>query len=283
VDRGLLETVTHSFWDGVDGVLVVNLDARPDRWADVQGLLAGHVPPEKLTRLPATLGAALPDYGIAPWFRGRKRDKTWAGRAGCTLSHRAAIAHAKQHGWRTLLILEDDIELAPGFDTALAALPGALAGTGWDVCYLGYTEPVAPFRKLAGLPAGHALFRVSGASTTHAYLLRDTTFDWLLARLPSPSRIWDWTATHRAIDRWYYRNLARRFVVCAVSPAIIDQQGGFSDITQRAHEKVHATRVDHPGHGALAFVLLSVWRWLGFRLAEPRDWLRGQIKRRRGF
>lgn len=275
--------MTRTFREAVDGVLVVNLDQRPDRWQSVQHTLAGRVPAGKLIRLSATLGTALPGYGSTPWFRGRARDRTWAGRAGCTLSHRTAIEHARAHGWRTLLILEDDIELAPDFDAVLDALPAALEAAGWDVCYLGFTDPKPPYRRLAVLPAGHALYRIAGASTTHAYLLRDTTFDWLLARLPKASRVWEWTAMHRAIDRWYYRNLARRFRVCAVSPSIVNQTGGISDITQRAHEKVHATHVDHSGHGALAHALLGAWRWLGYRLAEPRDWLRGQIKRVRGF
>lgn len=275
--------MTPTFWDTLDGVLVVNLDARPDRWAAVQSLLAGRAPADKLNRLPATLGTALPGFGALPWFRGRKRDRTWAGRGGCTLSHRAAIELAQRQQWKTLLILEDDIEFSPECDLVLAALPAALANTDWDVCYLGYTDPVTPYRKLAELPVGHSLFRISGASTTHAYLLRDTTFDWLLERLPTPGHIWHWTSIHRAIDRWYYRNLTRRFVVIAVSPAVINQQGGYSDITQREHEKVHATRVMHAGHGAFVFRLLSLWRWACFRLAEPRDWLRGRIKRLGGF
>jgi len=274
---------TDAFWQLVEGVLVVNLDSRPDRWQQVQSLAAGLIPPDKLQRLPATAGVTLPGYGEKPWFCGRKRDKTWAGRAGCTLSHRAAIALARQRGWRSLLILEDDIELTPALPAVLAALPDALASSDWDICYLGYTDPVPPYRTLAKLPEGHSLCRVSGCSTTHAYLLRDTTFDWLLARLPEPDRIWSWTGMHRAIDRWYYRNLSRRFVVTAVSPAVINQQGGFSDITQRPHEKVHATQVPAHRSGPLGFAVLGALRWLGFRLAEPRDWLRGRIKRARGF
>ncbi|ODU04713.1 MAG: hypothetical protein ABS89_03515 [Thiobacillus sp. SCN 63-1177] len=272
-----------SFWEMIDGVLVVNLDSRPDRWQQVQALVAGLIPADKLQRLPATAGMALPGYGTQPWFRGRKRDRTWAGRAGCTLSHRAAIAHARQQGWRTLLILEDDIELSPALSTVLAALTDALAGRDWDVCYLGYTDPVAPYRTLEELPDGHTLCRVSGCSTTHAYLLRHTTFDWLLAHLPEPDNIWPWVSRHRAIDRWYYRNLARRYVVTAVSPAVINQQVGFSDITQRPHEKVHTTEVPSGRSGPLGFALFGALRWLGFRLAEPRDWLRGKIKQARGF
>lgn len=272
-----------AFWNMVDGVLVVNLDSRPDRWQDVQTVTAAIIPTTKLHRLPATLGTALPGFGVPPWFRGRKRDKTWAGRAGCTLSHRAAIAHAKQQGWRTVLILEDDIELEPALAEVLAGLPAALRGSQWDVCYLGFTDPVSPYRTLAQLPAGHSLCAVSGCSTTHAYLLRNSTYDTLLARLPEAANIWHWISRHRAIDRWYYRNLARYFDVLAVSPAVINQQGGFSDITQRLHEKVHTTRVPDARQGALAFRLLGAWRWLGYRLAEPRDWLRGRIKHMRGF
>lgn len=267
----------------IDGVLVVNLDSRPDRWQQVQALANGLIPAEKLQRLPATAGINLPGYGERPWFRGRKRDKTWAGRAGCALSHRAAIAHARQSGWRSVLILEDDIEPSPSLPAVLASLPAALSANDWDVCYLGYTDPVSPYRTLAELPEGHALCQVSGCSTTHAYILRDTTFEWLLGRLPEPHRVWQWTSRHRAIDRWYYRNLARRFVVTAVSPALINQQAGFSDITQRPHEKVHTTRVPDRRSSRLGFVVHGALRWLGFRLAEPRDWLRGKIKQMRGF
>ncbi len=276
-------TQAAAFWEMVDGVLVVNLDSRPDRWQQMQALTAGLLPPDKLQRLPATAGVALPGYGMKPWFRGRKRDKTWAGRAGCTLSHRAAIAHAKQQGWRSLLILEDDIEPTPALPAVLAALPDALAGCDWDVCYLGYTDPVPPYRTLADLPHGHSLCRLTGASTTHAYLLRYSTFDWLLAHLPEPHEIWPWISRHRAIDRWYYRNLSRRFMVTAVSPALINQKVGFSDITLRLHEKVHTTYVPERRSSALGFALLGALRWLGFRMAEPRDWLRGKIKRMRGF
>ncbi len=271
------------FWDMVDGVLVINLDRRPERWQHVRNIAAGLIPTEKLARLPAIAGTKLPGYGKRPWFRGRKRDLTWAGRAGCTLSHRAAIAHAKAHGWRTLLILEDDIVPTAALPAVLQALPQALGSQDWDICYLGYTDPVSPYRRLADLPEGHSLCRIYGANTAHAYLLRHTTFDWLLARLPGTDEIWPWLSMHRAIDRWYYRNLSRRFVVTAISPSVIHQRGDFSDITQRAHEKRHLMHVPGCHMGTLGFALLSALRWLGFRLAEPRDWLRGRIKQMRGF
>jgi GR25 family glycosyltransferase involved in LPS biosynthesis len=273
----------NAFWSMVDGVMAINLQSRKDRWEDLLAKTAYWVPDGKLKRLSAIVGTDLPGYGKLPWFRNHCRDKTWAGRAGCALSHRAAIEHAKQSGWRTLLILEDDIQLTPDFDKVLAALPGTLDKHPWDVCYLGYTNPVTPYQNAGELPAGHELCRVSGCSTTHAYLLNSTTFDWLLAQLPAPGNIWQWISQHRAIDRWYYRNLARRFTVYAVSPSIINQQEGFSDITRRQHEKSYIIDVPAQRSSGLLFSVLGRLRWLGFRLAEPRDWLRGKIKQARGF
>jgi hypothetical protein len=182
-----------------------------------------------------------------------------------------------------VLIFEDDIELS---DTAMAVarhLPEQLHRVAWDVCYLGYTDPVSPFRTATDLEANHSLVEVNGCSTTHAYLLRDSTFDWLLKRLPEQGRIWPWISRHRAIDRWYYRNLASRFRVLAVSPSIVNQQGGFSDITLREHELVHATEVPAFRTGPIGFAVGSWLRRLRWALAEPRDWLRGRIKQIRGF
>jgi hypothetical protein len=266
-----------------DGVLIVNLDDRPERWANAVHVLSDLIPVNRLTRLRAVLGAALPGYGEPPWFRGRRRDRTWAGRAGCTLSHRQAIAQARQAGWRSVLIFEDDIELSDAAMAVARDLPEQLDRVAWDVCYLGYTDPVSPFRTVADLDASHSLVEVGGCSTTHAYLLRDSTFDWLLERLPEQDRIWPWISRHRAIDRWYYRNLASRFRVLAVSPSIVNQQGGFSDITLREHELVHATEVPTFRTGPIGFAVGRWLRRLRWALAGPRDWLRGRIKRLRGF
>jgi GR25 family glycosyltransferase involved in LPS biosynthesis len=271
------------FWNIVDGVLVINLDSRPDRWQTTLSLTSDFIPAGKLQRLPATKGTAIPGFGTAPWFRGRRRDKTWAGRAGCTLSHRGAIDHAKKKGWRTLMILEDDIELSPDLVTVLSALPAALKNHHWDVCYLGFTSPVPPYRTLAELHGKYELCQLFGCNTAHAYLLRDTTYDWLLEQLPQTDNIWCWISQHRAIDRWYYRNLSRRYTVCAVSPSVISQQEGFSNITQRQHKKNHISKIPARRSSVLAFRLLGTLRSLGFRLAEPRDWLRGKIKRVWGF
>lgn len=271
-----------SLADLADGILVINLDARPDRWQKTQAITASIIPASRLQRLSAVSGQALPGFNARPWFRGRKRDRTWAGRAGCVLSHRKAIELAKQQQWKSVLILEDDLELTSQLPDFLTNHLQALKQADWDICYLGFTNPVSPFRKICAL-GKHTLHEVNGASTTHAYLLRDSTYDWLLRKLPQQATIWSWISQHRAIDRWYYRHLASHFKVYAVSPSLINQDGGFSDITQRKHEVLHTTSVPDKDSAAGLFAMLSLLRQLSWRLAGPKDWLRGQVKRQRGF
>jgi GR25 family glycosyltransferase involved in LPS biosynthesis len=266
-----------------DAVLIINLDDRTDRWEETQAILRPLLPQGMQVRISAVRGIELPGFGQLPWFRGRTRDRTWAGRAGVLLSHRKAIALARVRGWRTVLILEDDIALDSATADLAEQLLAALQAQPWDICYLGFTDPKSPFQRIADLTPDHQLWRVSGCNTAHAYLLKNTTFDWLLAQLPEAPTIWRWISQHRAIDRWYYRHLSLHFRVLAVSPSIVNQRPGLSDITQRFNDGRHMTEV-LPSNGIQkGFEWRNRIRHLGWQLAAPRDWLRGQIKWFRGF
>jgi GR25 family glycosyltransferase involved in LPS biosynthesis len=226
------------FWELVDGVLVINLDHRTDRWEQAQRELAGWVPPDKLHRLPAVLGRELPGYLSPQWFRTNSRAATWAGRAGCLLSHRNALRLARERHWRWTLILEDDVRL---HSATIAAVADPLADflvtehTHLGVVYLGHQEVRHPVRHLAGLTDSHQLYGISGCLTTHAYLIHTETISRLLARWPGEdAEVWRWLRRHRAIDTWYRNHLARITPVAAVSPAVIRQDESLSDITQRA-------------------------------------------------
>lgn len=274
-----------TLWDILDGVLVINLDHRTDRWMDVQAALSPLVPAGKLQRISAVWGKDLSGYGKLPWFQSRKRDATWAARAGCILSHRKAIHAAKMAGWNTFLILEDDIVPTPAFAELIGPLGTAL-GNGsilWDICYLGYTDPISPFRSLVSLDANHHLSQVFGCNCTHAYLLRGSISDWILAHLPDEATIWSWVAWHRAIDRWYRRNLACHFNVMAVTPSIIIQNVGFSDITERqagtGGHRISVPQGDQSsGYWIRTSLRCAINRGLNFY-----DLLRSVSKRLRGF
>lgn len=79
----------------------------------------------------------------------RHRGEMPLGAIGCSLSHRRIYEQMVEHGWRRVLVLEDDV--IPRED-ALAVLPAALEQlpAGFDLCYLGYlaNEAVTPGARL---------------------------------------------------------------------------------------------------------------------------------------
>ncbi|MCX6874474.1 MAG: glycosyltransferase family 25 protein [Verrucomicrobia bacterium] len=274
-----------------DGVLVINLDHRPERMERFTNM-ARHISVlQGWERLPAVNGVEIPGYGQPPWFRHRPRDRCWAGRAGCTLSHRNAIACAKDRGWHSVLILEDDIQLGASFDTMaqLVIEHTSTCPKHWDACYLGLSQPVGPSLKLHALGGTQAVYQIFGCTGTFAYILKREAFDWLLAKLPTPETIWTWVSRHRAIDRWYARNLSARFTVQAVSPNLIGHYSSFSDIGQRAGaDLLTAESATHqPEHlqpsGKLAFQLHSACLRLRFLVTMAINRIQGAMKRARGF
>jgi glycosyl transferase family 25 len=224
-------------WELIDGAVVINLDHRTDRWAQFQQATCNIVPAEKLQRLAARLGRDIPGFGERPWFRGGKRDAVWAARAGCTISHRNALAHARALGWQTVLIFEDDAMFTPEWADVIAPLGAALQDCDWEVCYLGFTDAWWPRRKLASLGSRHALYQIHGCTTGHAYVVRARARDWMLAQMPEEANLWPWVARHRISDRWFQRYLGLHFPVVCVSPELVVQTGGFSDITKQTHQE----------------------------------------------
>jgi glycosyl transferase family 25 len=122
-----------------DGILVINLDDRPERMTRIEELAVGHPHFSGWQRLPAVLGSRLAGFGNPPWFCGRKRDKAWAGRAGCVPSHRKAIKTALNAGWKRVCLMEDDVDFPQSFTPALDATIPWLAAheEQWQIACLG--------------------------------------------------------------------------------------------------------------------------------------------------
>lgn len=266
-----------------DGILVINLDDRRDRWDALLAEAGKHIGQSSLQRLPAIRGTTVEGYGKPPFFRGRQRDRTWAGRAGCALSHRAAISLAAEKKWRSVLILEDDILFASDFREQAERLAAILDKIHWDVCYLGFTDPIGPFREVASLDESHSLQQLFGCNAAHAYLVRESAYQKLLAALPTQANIWTWLTRNRAIDRWYARTLSQQFTVLAVTPSLINQYDSLSDITGRRYEHQHLTAIPSARTTRLPYGLARTLRRLHFGVSGAYDALRGWSKRRRGF
>ncbi|MBR5878177.1 MAG: glycosyltransferase family 25 protein [Akkermansia sp.] len=223
----------HKVWNSIDGILVINLDTSADRLSRFMQENAESLPIERVQRLSAVLGRALPTYGKSPWFTEQtgERDRFWGGTAGCALSHRKAIEHARDAGWRNVLILEDDAVVridSPGVEMLSHALKNL---RGDYMLYLGYNKPV-PYGTLIQKGEGVDLWQVEGVLATHGYILPASMYEKVLALLPTEDNVWEWLTRYRAIDSMYrdYVSALPGVRIYALYPVLVDQGAAVSDI-----------------------------------------------------
>ena len=223
------------FWSHLDAILVINLPERTDKWEALQARLKHHVPSSlPILRIEGIWGKELPGFNQKPWFQARtaERASICAGAAGCTLSHRKAIAFAQEQGFSRVLILEDDALPARAESPALNQILETFFAQplGKRLLYLGCHKRPKKARLLAE-EDGESLWQISGALTTHAYIVEAPLFPLLLQELPSPETVWSWIARYKAIDQWYWDFLGQKAALFALYPNfIIQEEGQISDI-----------------------------------------------------
>ncbi len=196
-------------WNGVDGIIVINMDSHRERWEEFLRGPGASLPADRLHRLSAVVGVEIAGYGQAPWFTERtgERSRFWGGTAGCALSHRRAIEMARDKGWRQVLILEDDAVLAPMTPDADRLVARALRLTGRYMLYFGFNKP-RPYGRQVMVEGEAQLWQIEGVLATHAYLVPESMYDLMLAVLPREENVWEWLARYRAIDTFYRCNLS---------------------------------------------------------------------------
>lgn len=225
---------------GVDGILVINLDSSPLRYERFMAEVGKFLPEEKLVRISAVPGRSLLSYGQEPWFTENTGERAvfWGGTAGCVLSHRNAIAYARNKGWRNVLIFEDDVSFEPSED-GFAAVGAALATLrGPYMFYLGYNRP-APFGVECFVRGGASVWRTDGVITAHSYIVSAELYDPLLKAFPqADDDVWEWLARYRAVDVLYrdYVPKWRGVGIYVLNPIICLQVDGESDIGRNEAE-----------------------------------------------
>lgn len=222
----------------ISGICVINLDSRQDRWLLFESNLNDWksffgAPPERVS---AVLGTDLPGFGKKPWFSRRmseKRKRSWAGKAGCVLSHRKAIALAESNNWDNVFILEDDASISKENvikNKSIIANIIKLLPSDWCVIYFCTSTVVGPCRLLSEIDSTK-IFETTGALGTVAYLLNGSVYKKILAELPKQQSVWEWVARHKTIDRWFSQNLVRFGKVYVIAPSLVGHCLGNSDIS----------------------------------------------------
>lgn len=270
-------------WVDVDAVLVINLDARTDRWEAFQTQLGPIFPPEKLHRVAARRGTELPGYEAPPWFGvdTGARASSWAGVAGCALSHRRAMETVLQNGWKRALICEDDIELSsvdilPDITEMLRCTPDDA------YLYLGYHGETPRGRLMKRTPHGE-LWEVEGVLACHSYIVSDEVCRRLLPHLPDESNVWAWVARYRAIDNFCrdWMQILAGVASCVAWPVLFRQQDMGSDIDTSHRSVPEDRRTGHPsplqGLSGIFYRLMSPCRRLKLRLNAWRTHRRARL------
>lgn len=280
----------HPVWNEIDGILVINLDTSVNRMEQFRQKNAGVLPMERVQRLSAVLGRALPTYGKAPWFTEQtgERARFWGGTAGCALSHRKAIEKAKSEGWRNVLILEDDAVVRAD-EAGMNVIHQALEKLEGDyMLYFGFNKPVPYGRKLMEGDNVN-LWQVEGVLATHGYLIPSGMYDRLLALLPEESNVWEWLTKYRAVDSMYrdYASALPGVRIYAVYPVLVDQGESLSDIGgQQAQEAEYSCKREPYPYDSISGVLhrlLSPWYRLKVHLNSIRTRRRGRRSGLPGF
>lgn len=217
--------------DQIDGILVINLDTRPDRYATFMEQTGRHLPTGKLHRLSAIAGKELATFGAPPWFteKTKERQYFWAGTAGCALSHRKAIEHAKTQQWKNVLILEDDAIPTPASPELITYALNHMKPR--DMFYLGFNKPI-PYGTPLHRTNHSTLWQVEGVLATHAYILTEGLYDLLLEQLPTEETVWEWISCYRAIDVFYrdFLPMQPQTRILALYPNVFEQGDTLSDI-----------------------------------------------------
>ncbi len=149
------------------------------------------------------------------------------GAIGCAMSHVKALEYAKENGWPTVCICEDDIEFTDPrlFQEQLRDFLKDY--TLWDVLLLG-TNMAPPFDKEKGC------FRVRNARTTTGYIVKSHYYDTLIGcfRKCIACMIHDYNPALYAIDiQWKY--FQEKDIWYVLNPLTIIQRNGYSDIEKR--------------------------------------------------
>jgi GR25 family glycosyltransferase involved in LPS biosynthesis len=152
--------------DCFDRCYVVNLPERADRRREMQQELDGSGLAFSPGRVESFTAVRPPDAGLFPSL----------GTRGCFESHHRMLRPARAEGLRNVLVMEDDLTIAPTLRTHAAEMIETLRTTDWGFVYFGHVlEQAAPDGDRALLkPFSGPLM------TTHFYAINAAIFDRLL-------------------------------------------------------------------------------------------------------
>jgi hypothetical protein len=191
-----------------DTVWCIHLGSDSDRWRDFhRQLTACGWPFRSVARFPAIHGdtVGVPDH----YHQG-------GGAWGCLQSHRRVLELSLMAGHQRILVMEDDVDLRPGFGPAATEFLAGLDNTPWDCLMLGgqHMATPAPFRP--------GIVRAANIQRTHCMAFSRSFMRELY-------RYWSGPLDQHC--DWSLGPFAAKFRTFAPERFLAGQRGGRSHIT----------------------------------------------------
>jgi len=202
----------------IDCIVYINLDERFDRNTKCK--------------------QSLDSVGIYPYYR-VPAIKDTIGIRGCTLSHYNIIKHAKDCKYKNILIFEDDFIIVDTttFKSNLISTLQQIAENNQspDMLYLGGNLETGYNETHSKIDDN--LFRITGAKTTHSYIVYESMYDTILDKYDNVNinDVGIWSGPNRVnIDFYYLSEIHHNpdYTILGCYPCLTDQAPGWSDIEQ---------------------------------------------------
>jgi GR25 family glycosyltransferase involved in LPS biosynthesis len=203
--------------DFFDQVYLINLKRRPDKLKLCHDLLDKLDIKFKLFEAIDFCDEIPEDYPIKP-MHGSFLAKYAPGAFGCYVSHMEVIKDAKKNNYNQILIFEDDVAAEDNFCSLFNQKVKDLPQD-WKLFYLGASGHT-------GVPKKKVTDHISQtfeSFTTGSYGIHSSIYDTILEYEKLPSK---------PIDLFYVRDIQSVHQCYVVTPTIMWQAAGFSDIAQ---------------------------------------------------
>jgi hypothetical protein len=117
--------------DYFERIYIINLPSRTDRRLEMERELCTHNISSRIKRIRFFPAIRPTDTGLFPSLGAR----------GCFMSHLGILSEARRDGLANILVMEDDLSIAPQFAQSEAAMLEGLRSVKWDIAYFGHAEP----------------------------------------------------------------------------------------------------------------------------------------------
>tara|TARA_R110000822_G_scaffold289752_1_gene411081 strand:+ start:132 stop:803 length:672 start_codon:yes stop_codon:yes gene_type:complete len=204
--------------DFFNQVYLINLKRRPDKLKVCQQLFAKLNIKYKISEAIDFCDGIPEDYPVKPIEGSFLRDRA-PGAWGCYVSHLEIIKDAKKNNYDKILILEDDVAIDDNFLSLFSQKVKDLPQD-WKLFYLGASAHT-------GIPKKKVTDHISQtfeSFTTSSYGIHSSIYDTIL----ESEKVAD-----KTIDLFLVKDIQSTHPCYVVTPTIMWQSAGFSDIQQK--------------------------------------------------